>query len=104
MEDNKQKRINEINEKIENLREHAMMWEKSSSRGGKLMMTVHTEIQELELEKEDLINGTNKLRIYKIEKEIRYLNAIKSNINIFKNLMCNREIKKLENELRSLKK
>ena len=51
-----------------------------------------------------LLNGTNKLKIYKIEKELRYLKAIKHDINIFRRISCNREIKKLEEELQTLKK
>lgn len=60
-------------------------------------------MKELELTREDLINGTNKLAIYKLEKELERLTYLRRDANVFKKMMYNSKIKKLEKELYALK-
>lgn len=103
MEKSKQERIQEIDERIKGLSEHAGMWAKAGGRGGRMLIDAYAEIKELELEREDLINGTNKLEIYRIERELRSLISLRSDANIFQKISYNSKIKKLEKELYSLK-
>ena len=104
MEESKEKRIEEIDKRIEDLKKHATMWGRAGGRGGNMMLKAYEEIDELTIEKEDLINGTNKLEIYKIEKELKRLKAMKEYVNIFKKMIYNHEIKKREQELETLKR
>lgn len=104
MEENKQNRIKEIEERIKDLEAHSIMWARAGGRGGKMALQADAEIKELKLEKEDLINGTNKLPIYKFEKEIDRLKSLKEYANIFKKMTYNHKLKKLEEELKPLKK
>ena len=83
MEENKQNRLKEIDERLKSLEEHAVMWGKAGGRGGKMMMMAYTEIEELRLEQEDLINGTNKLQIHKLEKEINRLKSLKEYLSLY---------------------
>lgn len=103
MNADKQKRIEEIEERINNLREHRAMWGRAGGVGGKMAMQAVAEIEELELEKEDLLNGTNKLEIYRIQKRITQLKLLREQANILKKLHYNSEIKKAEEQLKSLK-
>lgn len=103
MEKLKEERIKEIDERIAGLKEHATMWAKAGGRGGMMAMDARAEVKELELEREDLINGTNKLAIYKIEKELERLTYLRRDANVFQRVVYNSRIKKLEKELYSLK-
>lgn len=103
MEKSKQERIQEIDERIKGLSEHASMWARAGGRGGMMAMDAQAEIIQLKLEREDLINGTNKLRIHNIENELERLTYLKRDAFVFKRLMYNSKIKKLEKELYALK-
>lgn len=103
MEKSKVERIQEIDERIKGLSEHASMWARAGGRGGMMAMDAQAEIIQLKLEREDLINGTNKLEIYRIERELRSLISLRSDANIFQKISYNSKIKKLEKELYSLK-
>jgi len=103
MEKLKEERIKEIDERIVDLKEHATMWARAGGRGGMMAMDARAEVKELELEREDLINGTNKLAIYRIEKELERLTYLRRDANVFQRVVYNSKIKKLEKELYALK-
>jgi len=103
MEKLKEERIKEIDERIKDLQAHMEMWEKVGGRGGMMAMNAHEELKELKLEREDLINGTNKLAIYRIEKELQRLTYLRRDANVFQRIGYNSKIKKLEKELYALK-
>ena len=102
MEKNEQERIDQINQRIKNLKEHMVMWGKAGGVGGRMVTQAIAEIEELELEKEDLLNGTNNLMIYKTQKRLNQLKLLKEDANLIKKLQYNSEIKKAEAELQSL--
>ena len=103
MEISKEERVRELDKRIADLKEHASMWAKSGGRGGMMAMNAHAEVKELELERYDLINGTNKLAIYRIEKELERLTYLRRDANMFQRMSYNSKIKKLEKELYALK-
>ena len=63
MDGAKQNRINEIDERIKWLKQHATMWAKAGGRGGMMAMKAYSEIDELKLERYGLINGKDKLEL-----------------------------------------
>lgn len=99
MEKTKEDRIAEIDARIKDLKEHMVMWGRAGGHGGRMAMQAVGEIKVLELEKNDLINGTNHFTIYKIQKKIEELKLLKKKVSILKKLKYNSEIKKLEEEL-----
>lgn len=99
MEKTKEDRIAEIDARIKDLKEHMVMWGRAGGQGGRMAMQAVGEIKVLELEKNDLINGTNNFTIYKIQKKIEELKLLKKKVSILKKLKYNSEIKKLEEEL-----
>ena len=103
MEKSKEERIKELDERIKDLDLHIGIWIKAGARGGMMAMRGEAELKELKLEREDLISGTNKLAIYKIEKELERLTYLRRDANIFQRLVYNSKIKKLEKELYALK-
>lgn len=102
MENMEQERINEINRRIKDLNEHMVMWSKSGGVGGRMAIEASEEIKELELEKEDLLNGTNNLKVYRIQKRLEQLRAQKKYAILFKKMLYSSKIKKAEAELQSL--
>lgn len=103
MEKSKEERISEIDLRIEGLTVRSDMWIKAGGRGGMMAMKADAEIKELKLERDDLINGTHKLPIYRIEKELERLTYLRRDANIFQKVIYNSKIKKLEKELYALK-
>ena len=103
MELSKEKRMKEIDDRIEGLSARRDMWFKAGCRGGMMAMQADCEIKELKLEKEDLINGTHKLPIYRIEKELERVTYLRRDANIFQKVVYSSKIKKLEKELYVLK-
>ena len=112
MEKDKQKIIDEINQRIEDLKAQRVMWSKAGGRGQMMAMQAIGEIKsleleredllkEIELEKQDLLNGTNNLEIYKIQKRLEQLKQLKKEANFIKKIKYNFEIKKVEDEYQS---
>ena len=99
-----QKEINKIDKRIKDLEEHIPLWLKAKGLGKKMAINAFSEIKELQLKKEDLINGTHKYEIYKIKIEINQLNALKENANIIKKIQYNYNIKKNYKKLQLLQK
>ena len=87
MELSKEKRIKEIDDRIEGLSARRDMWFKAGGRGGMMAMQADCEIKELKLEKEDLINGTHKLPVYRIEKELERVTYLRRDANIFQKVV-----------------
>ncbi len=100
----KNKRIKEIDERIVLLKDHMVMWGRAGGMGGRMAMQANQEIKELEIEKSDLINGTNNLAILKKEKEIKRLKALKEEAMFLKRIKYSKEISKQEEELEMLQK
>lgn len=103
MEKTKEERVRELDGRIADLKKHESMWAKAGGHGGMMAMNANAEVKELELEREDLINGTSKLAIYRIEKELERLTYLRRDANIFQRMSYNSKIKKLEKELYALK-
>ena len=100
----KEMRINEIDKRIALLKDHTVMWGRAGGMGGKMAMQALAEIKQLEMEKDDLINGTNNLEISKKEIEIKRLKALKEEAMFLKKMKYSKEISKKEEELANLKK
>ena len=100
-------RIESLDKEIRELKEHAIMRARAGHGGSNSVMTELERVKELELEKEDLINGTDKLstyrsekRIREIESEIRELKVLKDASNFLKKKQYDSELAALEKELR----
>ncbi|MBQ3436085.1 MAG: hypothetical protein IJH13_03620 [Bacilli bacterium] len=100
--DNKDQRIAEIDERIHDLREHGSMWAKAGGVGGRMAAQAYGEIKDLEMEKDDLINGTNNLGIKRKEEEIRQLKALRKEANFLKRMKYNKQITQQEAELEAM--
>ena len=102
MVQNKDKRIHEIDTRITDLTEHMIMWRKAGGVGGGMAMHALSEIKELELEKYDLINGTNKLEILRTQKKLNSLRILRDKAKFIKRFRYNSEIKEVEGKLKIL--
>ena len=101
--ENKEERIKEIDKRIALLKDHTVMWGRAGGMGGKMAMQALTEIKELEMEKDDLINDTHNLEIRNKEREIKRLKALKEEAMFLKKMKYSKEISKQEEELNNLK-
>lgn len=99
------KRLKEIDDRIEHLKDHMTMWSRAGGRGGAMAMQALGEINELKREKERILNGTQ-AKIDDIEQQIEILKSIKrriSKLNIFKQMEYTKEIKEQEQQILNLK-
>ena len=97
--DNKEQRIVEIDKRLSTLKEQSLMWSKAGGVGGRMAAQAYGEIKDLEMEKDDLINGTNNLGIKRKEEEIRQLKALRSEANFLKKMKYNKQITQQQAEL-----
>ena len=95
----KEKRIREIDERIKGLEEHRTMWARSGGAGGRMAMQAIAEISDLNLEKQDLLTGSNSLKIKKIRQEITRLEALKKQARFFKKRAYTKELEQKKAEL-----
>ena len=98
----KEERIKEIEQRIKGLEEHKAMWLRAGGVGGRMASDAVSEIKELELEKEDLINGTNNLEISRCQSKLAQLKRLRESANFIKKIQYNRQIKTAEAELQAL--
>ena len=97
-----QAKIDEIDDKIEDLRDHQSMWFHAGGHGGRMAMQAHQEIHDLEMQKEDLMNGTHKYEIHELEMKKRRLLALKKESSLFKRSKISKSIKEVDQELEEL--
>lgn len=104
-------RLKEIDQRINDLQEHIMMWARAG--GDKLAMRGLDEISalkkekekletQIKLAKEDKENGTNKLESYLIRCKIEELKELKKQVNFIKKLKLNSQISNEEHRLQTL--
>ncbi len=98
----KDKRISEIDEQIMALAERANMLGNSGGTDGAIVLQTFAEINELKMEKDDLINGTHQLEINKKEKRIRQLKTLLEDARFLKRMKYQKELKEQVDELRIL--
>ena len=98
----KEKRLAEIDQRIEDLEAHAKMWGNARGVGGNMMIQAWAEINDLKLEREDLINGTHNLEKHKREKEIERLNVLLEQAKFIKKIKYRKELKAQEEALNAL--
>jgi hypothetical protein len=79
------------------------MWGKAGGRGSMMALQAQEEIKQLELEKNDLENGTNNLDIYLAEKKLKSLQYQKEDAFLIKKWIISNKIKRQEKELNTLK-
>ena len=78
----KEKRLQEINERLQLLERQRSMWFRASGMDDGKVMEATLEIKLLKIEKSDLENGTNELEIYKLKRKIKYLEKVNSKKDI----------------------
>lgn len=100
MEKDVSNRVSEIDRRISDLESHIAMWGRAGA--GNMAMQALAEIADLKLEKEDLLNGTNKLEISKTTRELNRLKFLKEEAGLIKRIQYNFQIKKVEGELKNL--
>ena len=107
MEEKYQRRLLEIDKRIEDLENHITMWLKAGGRGSRMAGDARQEIANLKLEKERILDGTQE-KIDKIEEKIAELKVLKSQckaLQILKKAKINKEINYYEvQEAQTLKR
>ncbi len=103
MDEAKKKRISEIDARIAGLEEHISMWRAAGGAGIRMAGEAHIEIERLMLEKEDLINGTNKLKIHELDLKLRQLQSLKEDANFIMRMVYDRKIKEKKEEIKKLR-
>ena len=109
------KRINEIDKRIEDLQNHSIMWSRAGGVGGRMAMQANSEIstlkkekerlvKQVELEKEDKTNGTNKLNIFLIQCKIEDLQEMKKQAKFIKKIKLKSQIFQEEQNLKNIEK
>ena len=99
----KEKRIQEIDKEIEDLEKRKSEWLDDDSFGFHLTFILDHDIAKLQLEKGDLLNGTNNYRIYQLEREINMLKMLRDQALFIGKISYGLKIKKTEKELESCK-
>jgi len=87
MEEKYQRRLLEIDNRIEDLENHITMWLKAGGHGSRMAGQGRQEISELKKEKERILNGTQE----KID-ELKELKAQCKAIQLIKKAKINKEI------------
>ncbi len=99
MEKSKEEKILAISEKIVDLQEQL----DNKKTSNEIFNKVTQEITLLQIEKDDIINGTNNLEIKKQEIKIEELNKAKEQSGLIKRIKYVQRINKAKNELEQLK-
>ena len=99
MADYKKTEIERIDERIDELTNHMVM----VGRAGRQPNSSMEELHRLKLRKNDLLNGTNELEIYELEKRLHFLEGAKKEASIFKKSRYNSEINELKQKIEMLK-
>ena len=102
MNQNKEARIKEIDKKIAELEKHIAAWTQAGGQKRIMADNARVRILELSLEKDDLINGTNKHQIYELDKEIRRYQDIRDKAGILMKSHYGDIISKLEEKKKGL--
>lgn len=100
----KEKRLQEINERLQLLERQRSMWFRASGMDDGKVMEATLEIKLLKIEKSDLENGTNELEIYKLKRKIKYLEKVKEQTLLLKKIKISKELNKYEEKLKTYKK
>lgn len=99
-------RLNEIDKRIEDLKEHRRMYVNSGGQGLRMAVQVDNDIYELREEKIRIMNGTQE-KIDKLEKKINELKLLKNQckmINFIKKMKINKEVYEYEEEMEQILK
>ena len=99
MEKSKEEKILAISEKIVDLQEQL----DNKKTSNEIFNKVTQEITLLQIEKDDIINGTNNLEIKKQEIKLEELNKAKEQSGLIKRIKYVQRINKAKNELEQLK-
>ena len=103
IDEEKHKQVREIERRINDLSEHAEMWQKAGGMGYQMAMKAREEVQDLKLQRDDILNGTNTYRIAQIEREIKRLQSIKEESKFFKKKRCDKKIAEYTDEANKLR-
>lgn len=99
----KEKRIQEIDKEIADIEKRKAEWQNGDKFGLHFAFILDHDIARLQLEKGDLLNGTNNYRIYQLEREISMLKMLKEQALFVGKISYGIKIKKTEKELESCK-
>ena len=95
-----QERIKEIDKRIKDINDHQLMWIKAKA-DNKCNQALK-EIQDLTIEKNDILNGTNEFEKIKITREIEKLQELKRKALFFKKRIYKKQILEKEEELKKI--
>ena len=101
--DEQKDELKKIENKINELKSHRGMWAKAGGVGGRMALQAMSEIELLEIKRDDIINGTNKYEILLKEKEIKSLKLLREEATFLKRRKYSKQIKQSEEELENLK-
>lgn len=99
MDNDKEQRIEQIDKRIKDLEEQRSMWFKAGGPGVRMAMQSVGEIEDLKMEKDDLINGTNNLGIKMKEREISELKRLRDEASFLQSHKYKKQINEREAEL-----
>ena len=101
---NKEKRLLEIDKRIQELERSRATWLRTEGMNNQKTIKASSELRQLRLEKYDLENNTNELEIYKLEHEINRLEKLKENALFLKKEIYEKRIKRKESKIKIYKR
>lgn len=101
---NKEKRLKEIENRIQELERSRATWFRTEGINSPKTIKASMELRLLRLEKYDLENGTNELKIYKLECAINELEELKKDALTIKRKYLERKIEKDKEKIELYKK
>lgn len=103
-QEEREKRISEIEARIAELEQHRSMWFHAGGMGGRMAFQANSEIAELRLKIDDLKRGTHLFERSELQKQINLLNCDLEDAYFFERFKIKRAIKLRKNRLEELKK
>ena len=94
--------LRKIDERIDDLRQHQSMWAKAGGMGGSMAIKAMGEIEDLEIKKKDIVNGTNNYKIITLGREIAKLKSVRRKATLLEKFSLSSEIRKRTRELNDI--
>ena len=101
MNEKEELRIREIDARIEVLEKQKQKWQNKEEIDKKAFQT-YSEIDDLKEERANIIAGSKKEKIEKLEKQIEQLKALKQQTTLFKRIKYNTKLRQRELELKEI--
>jgi len=88
---NEYNNVLEIENRIEKLKNQAQSWSKIGGSGSIIAEDTYSEIKDLEVRKNDLINGTDNYKKLVIDREIKNLKSYRKTLSLLRKVKSNKQ-------------